>query len=76
MAIKLSELKGEVSGLRSQVQKIWTEQQGKYDALVVKYDALTATLANQELDPEAEAEVTAFKAELKAFDDSIPDVTA
>lgn len=76
MAIKVSELKTEVAGLRAQVQKIWGEQQAKYDALVVKYDELVKTLENQEISEEAEAEVTAFKAELKAFDDTIPDTTA
>lgn len=65
-----------VAGLRSQVKKVWSEQQTRYDALVVKYDALTATLANQELDPAAQAEVEGFKTDLKGFDDSIPDTTA
>ena len=75
MAIKLSDLKGEVSAIRVQVGKIWGEQQKKYDALMVKFIELESTLANAELDSDTTSEVEAFKADLKAFDDTIPDTT-
>ncbi len=75
MAIKLSELKGEVSAIRVQVGKIWGEQQKKYDDLLAKFTELESTLAKAELDEETTAEVVAFKAELQAFDDTIPDTT-
>lgn len=75
MAIKLSELKGEVAGLRAQVTKIWGEQQKKYDDLVVEFDKLKASLDNVELPADVETDLTEFKAQLTAFDDSIPDTT-
>jgi hypothetical protein len=75
MGIKISELKTEVAGIRTQVKKIWDEQQKKYDDLVVKFNALEATLANAELDEDTTKEVADFKSELKAFDDTIPDTT-
>jgi septal ring factor EnvC (AmiA/AmiB activator) len=56
------------------VTKIWDEQQKKYDALKEKFDALEQTLANQELDEDATKELTDFKTELQAFDDTIPDL--
>jgi len=76
MALKLSELGGTIQGLKAQVQKIWNEQQAKYDALVVKYGELEATLANVELPAEADTELTEFKTLLQAFDDTIPDPSA
>jgi len=73
MSIKLSDLKGEVSAIRAQVGKIWGEQQKKYDGLLAKFIKLEQTLSSAELDAETTTEVEAFKAELKAFDDTIPD---
>jgi hypothetical protein len=75
MAIKLSELKGEVGAIRDQVKKIWGEQQKKYDNLVVEFDKLKASLDNVELPEDVTTDITEFKAELQAFDDTIPDVT-
>jgi len=74
MAIKWSEVKTEVAALRTQVKHIWGEQQTKYDALKEKFDKLEQTLANQELDEEATKEFADFKADLQAFDDTIPEV--
>jgi len=74
MAIKLSELGNEVSGIRAEVKKIWGEQQKKYDNLVVEFDKLKASLDNVELPAAVETSITDFKAELQAFDDTIPDV--
>lgn len=76
MVIKVSELKGEVAGLRSQVTKIWGEQQTKYDELKKSYDELAAQLENAELPADVVQDIADFKAELKAFDDTIPDTTA
>jgi len=75
MAIKLSELGNEVSGIRAEVKKIWGEQQKKYDNLVIEFDKLKASLENVELPAAVETSITDFKAELQAFDDTIPDVT-
>jgi len=73
MAIKWSEVKTEVAGLRAQVKHIWGEQQTKYDALKEKFDALEKLLAAQELDAETTTELEGFKQELQAFDDTIPE---
>jgi len=74
MAIKISELKGEVSAIRVQVSKIWGEQQKKYDDLVVKFNALEEKLAAAELDAPTTQELADFKTDLQAFDDTIPDL--
>jgi hypothetical protein len=76
MAIKLSDLKTEVAGIRAQVTKIWGEQQKKYDDLVVEFDKLKASLENVTLPDDVETDLTDFKAQLQAFDDTIPDTTA
>lgn len=76
MAIKVSELTGEVTGLKATVVKIWGEQQGKYDALVLLYNAAREQLANQTISQEAQDALDDFKAKLQDFDDTIPDVTA
>lgn len=69
MALKVSELKNEIAGLKTQVTKIWGEQQAKYDALKAAFDAI-------ELDPETDAELISFKKLLTDFDETIPDTTA
>jgi regulator of replication initiation timing len=74
MAIKLSELGTEVTGIRTSVKKIWGEQQAKYDKLVIEFDKLKASLDNVELPEAVATDITEFKAELQAFDDTIPDV--
>lgn len=76
MGLRISELKTEVAGIRSQVTKIWNEQQAKYDALVVKYDELVKQIEAGEVDAETSQAIVDFKNELKAFDDTIPDTTA
>lgn len=76
MEIKVSELETEVTGLKSTVIKIWGEQQTKYDALVALYNAAVAQLANQTISPGAQAALDDFKARLKEFDDTIPDLNA
>ena len=76
MAIKVSELTGEVTALKASVVKIWDEQQSKYDALVLQYNAALEQLANQTISDEAQAALDDFKAKLKEFDDTIPDTTA
>ena len=76
MAIKVSDMEGEVGALKSTVLKIWGEQQGKYDALVVLYNTALAQLANQTISEGAQAALDDFKAKLKEFDDTIPDTTA
>lgn len=74
--MKLSELKTEVAGIRAQVTKIWQEQQNKYDALVIEFNTLKASLDNAELPADVVTDLTEFKAQLQAFDDTIPDTTA
>lgn len=75
MALKLSELNTTVSGLRSQVEKIWVEQQGKYDALVIEFNTLKEQLENVEVPADVETALTDFATRLKEFDDTIPDTT-
>lgn len=75
MAIKVTELEGEVAGLKATVIKIWNEQQGKYDALLKQYEELQKQLENQEISAEAQTALDDFKAKLKEFDDTIPDTT-
>lgn len=76
MAIKVSEIGTEVAGLKATVIKIWGEQQSKYDALVVQYQAALDALANQTITEDAQLALDDFKAKLKEFDDTIPDITA
>jgi hypothetical protein len=75
MGLKISELKTEVGAIRTQVKKIWDEQQKKYDDLKKKFTELEEKLAAAELDEETSQEVKDFRAELDAFDETIPDTT-
>lgn len=75
MAIKLSELDKTVEGLQATVEKIWTEQQTRYDALLAEFNKLKEQLDNVELPPATESRLNAFAARLKEFDDTIPDTT-
>lgn len=76
MALKVSDLKAEVAGLRSQVVKVFAEQQVAYDALKKSFDDFVASVGNADLPADATQELADFKAELQAFDDRIPDTQA
>jgi len=73
MATKVSELDQTVNRLQAKVDKIWDEQQKRYDDLVKDFTAVKEQLANVEVPPAAQASIESFDAKLTAYDDVIPD---
>jgi len=74
--MKLSELGTNVAAIKTELTKVFKEQQDKFDALQAKYDLLVTQSADPDLSAEAAQTLTEIKDLLQAVDDTIPDPAA
>lgn len=73
--MKLSELGNDLSVVKTTIKKVAVEQQTRYDALFAKYEALLVSMEDVEVPAEIAASMAEIKADLVAFDDTIPETT-
>lgn len=74
--MRLSELKGDTAAIKTQLTKVFVEQQTRYDAIAAKYAELQTQLEDAELDEQTAANVTDIKNLLQQFDDTIPETAS
>lgn len=71
--MKISELKGDVAAIKTQLTKVFVEQQTRYDTIAAKYAELQTQLEDAELDEQTASNVADIKTLLQQFDDTIPE---
>lgn len=71
--MKISELKGDLVAVKTQVTKIAVEQQARFDALSAKITELEGQLGDAEVPQDVTDTLGEVKTLLQSLDDSIPD---
>lgn len=73
--MKLSDLKNDLTGLKAQVEKIFTEQGTRFDTLTAKINELEKQIADAEVPQDVTDALAEVKTALQKLDDTIPDIT-